>query len=84
MDASAETMINLNDKNELYGVDDNGSRGNGMPSVSTDVVSEPYLVLKQIKEVRFDDFTVYAVNFQDKEYSWGKNAISFPKPVAGN
>lgn len=152
MDACGETLVYLNDKNELYGVGNNGSgqlgqsveeqdrrtyiayvadngrnrccvtepvfimdhvkyaavgggylmvlqedgtlytmganlngqlgntrRGNGIPSVSTDVVSEPYLVLKKIKEVYFEDFTVYAVDFQNQKYSWGKNAVTSPK-----
>ncbi len=65
-----------------FGEIGNSRRGNKMPSVSTDVVSEPYLALKKVKEVRFEDFTVYAVNFQDQEYSWGKNAAASPKPVA--
>lgn len=67
-----------------FGEIGNGRRGNGMPSVSTDVVSEPYLALKKIKEVYFEDYTVYAVTFQDQEYSWGQNAAASPKPVAGN
>ncbi len=66
-----------------FGEIGNRRHGNGLPSVSIDVVSEPYLALKQIKEVRFEDFTVYAVDFQDQEYSRGKNATAFPKPVAG-
>ncbi len=64
-----------------FGEIGNIRRGNGMPSVSTDVVSEPYLVLKKIKSVRFEDNTVYAVDFQDQEYCWGKNATAYPKPV---
>ena len=58
-------------------------RENGMSGVSSDVVSEPYLALKKIKEMYFEDYTVYAVNFQDQEYSWGKNAVAYPKPVGG-
>ncbi len=64
-----------------FGEIGNRRRGNGMPGVSTDVVSEPYLVLKKVKEVRFEDYTVYAVTFQDQEYRWGKNATAFPKPI---
>jgi len=67
-----------------FGEIGNRRHGNGMPSVSTDVVSEPYLVLKRVKEVRFEDYTVYAVTFQDQEYIWGKNATAFPKPVVEN
>ncbi len=62
-----------------FGEIGNSRRGNGMPSVSTDVVSEPYLVLKKIKEVYFEDFTVYEVDFQNQKYSWGKNAVASPK-----
>lgn len=89
--ADAYTAAAISKKGDLWVWGDNSfgeignrRRGNGMPSVSTDVVSEPYLVLKQIKEVRFDDFTVCAVDFQDQEYSWGKNATAFPEPVADN
>ncbi|MBD5492672.1 MAG: hypothetical protein HDR16_11335 [Lachnospiraceae bacterium] len=89
--ADAYTAAAISNKGDLWVWGDNSfgeignrRRGNGLPSVSTDVVSEPYLVLKQIKEVRFDDFTVYAVDFQNQEYSWGKNATAFPKPVADN
>ncbi len=88
--ADAYTAATISKKGDLWIWGDNsfgeiGNRrhGNGLPSVSIDVVSEPYLVLKQIKEVRFEDFTVYAVDFQDQEYSRGKNATAFPKPVAG-
>lgn len=86
--ADAYTAAAISKKGDLWVWGDNSfgeignrRRGNGLPSVSTDVVSEPYLVLKQIKEVRFEDFTVYAVDFQDQEYSWGKNATAFPSPV---
>lgn len=89
--ADAYTAATISKKGDLWVWGDNSfgeignrRRGNGLPGVSTDVVSEPYLVLKQIKEVCFKDFTVYAVNFQDQEYSWGKNATAFPKPVADN
>ena len=67
-----------------FGEIGNSRRGNGMPSVSTDVVSEPYLVLKKIKEVRFEDFTVCAVTFQNQEYIWGKNAAATPKSAEKN
>lgn len=67
-----------------FGEIGNSRRGNGMPSVSTDVVSEPYLVLKKIKEVRFEDFTVCAVTFQNQEYIWGKNAVATPKSAEKN
>lgn len=84
--ADASTAAAISKKGDLWVWGDNSfgeignrRRGNGMPSVSTDVVSEPYLVLKEMKEVRFEDYTVYAVDFQDQEYCWGKNATAFPK-----
>ena len=61
-----------------FGEIGNSRCGNGIPSVSTDVVSEPYLVLKKMKEVWFEDYTVYAMSFQDEEYIWGKNASATP------
>ena len=67
-----------------FGEIGNSRRGNGQPSVSTDVVSEPYLALKKIKEVYFEDYTVYAVDFQDQKYSWGKNAAATPMLVEEN
>lgn len=80
------TAAVISKKGDLWVWGDNsfGEIGNGRPSVSTDVVSELYLVLKKIKEVWFKDYTVYAVDFQDQEYSWGKNAAASPKPVGEN
>lgn len=64
-----------------FGEIGNKRRGNGLPGVSTDVVSEPYLALKQVKSVRFEDYTVYAIDFQDREYCWGQNATAYPKLI---
>lgn len=67
-----------------FGEIGNGRRGNGMPGASTDVVSEPYLALKKVKEVYFEDFTVHAVDFQGQKYIWGKGVAASPKPVVEN
>lgn len=65
-----------------YGEIGNSRRGNGMPTASTDVVSEPYLVLKKMKEVWFeDDHTVHAITFRDEEYVWGGEASATPTLV---
>lgn len=59
----------------------NGRRGNGLPTVSDDVVSEPYLTLKRIKKVRFDENTVYAEKFDGEMYAWGEEYGAWPEKV---
>ena len=89
--ADSSTAAAISKKGDLwmwgdnsFGEIGNSRRGNGMPSVSTDVVSEPYLALKKVKEVYFEDWTVYAVNFDGQKYRWGKNAAATPKLVEEN
>lgn len=62
-----------------YGQIGNGRKGNEMPTVSIDVVSEPYLVLKKIQNVRFDGNTVYAIDFENNIYIWGEGNTVNPK-----
>ena len=62
----------------------NGRKGNGLPAVSDDVVSEPYLTLKRIKSVRFGGCTVYAEGFDDEMYVWGEGHGAWPEIIGEN
>lgn len=64
-----------------FGQIGNGRKGNGMPTVSTDVVSEPYLALKKIQRVIFEEETVYAVDFYNNLYVWGKGNGVKPEKI---
>ena len=82
------TLAAINDKGELYmwgdnsfGEIGNGNRGEGLPTISTYYVSEPYLVKKNMKDVRFDEFTVYATNFWDEIFAWGSGYDTIPKKI---
>ena len=54
--------------------------GNKMPTASIDVVSEPYLVMKNIRKVTIEEHTVYAETMQGEVYTWG-DCIVEPKKV---
>ena len=63
-----------------FGEMGNGRVGNKMPTASIDVVSEPYLVMKNIRKVTIEEFTVYAETMQGEVYTWG-DSVAFPKKV---
>lgn len=80
------TLAAISENGELYmwgdnsfGEIGNGKRGNGLPTISECYTSKPYLVKKNIKDVRFEDSTVYATNYWDEVYVWGQNRGSKPK-----
>ncbi len=82
------TMAAINEQGELFmwgdnsfGEIGNGKRGEGLPTISTYFESEPYLVLGAIKDVRFDNFTVYATNIWDETFVWGENYKSTPEKL---
>ena len=63
----------------------NGRKGNGLPSVSDDVVSSPYLAMKKAKSVSIRGNAVTAVDFSGKEYVWGEGYGAWPKEAeSGN
>ena len=62
----------------------NGRKGNGLPEMSDDVVSEPYLTLKRIKSVRFGGGTAYAKGFDDEMYVWGEGHGAWPEIIGEN
>lgn len=64
-----------------FGEIGNGRKGNGLPSVSDDVVSKPYLVMKKVKSVRFDEHTVYASGSDDAVYAWGEEYSASPEKL---
>lgn len=73
------TLAAINDEGDLYmwgdnsfGEIGNGNRGEGLPTISIYYVSEPYLVKENIKDVRIDEFTVYATNYWDEVFAWGE------------
>lgn len=57
-----------------FGEIGNGRVGNGMPTASVDVVSEPYLVMKNVRKVTIEEHTIYAETLDDGIYTWGNNA----------
>ena len=63
-----------------FGEIGNGRVGNKMPTAAIDVVSEPYLVMKNIRKVTIEEFTVYAETMQGEVYTWG-DSVAFPKKV---
>lgn len=80
------TLAAISENGELYmwgdnsfGEIGNGKRGNGLPTISECYTSKPYLVKKNIKDVRFENSTVYATNYWDEVYVWGQNRGSKPK-----
>lgn len=82
------TLAAINEKGELYmwgdnsfGEIGNGNRGEGLPTISIYYVSEPYLVKKNIKDVAFDEFTVYATNYWEEVYAWGNSYGTKPKKI---
>ncbi len=64
-----------------YGEIGNRTKGNGMPTVSTYVVSEPFKLMEKIKEVRFEDYAAYATAFNGDVYVWGKGYTLSPKKI---
>ncbi len=62
----------------------NGRKGNGLPEMSDDVVSEPYLTLKRIKSVRLGGGTAYAKGFDDEMYVWGEGHGAWPEIIGEN
>lgn len=64
-----------------YGQIGNGRKGNEMPTASIDVVAEPYLVLKKIQSVKFENNTVYATDFENNVYAWGEENTAKPKKI---
>lgn len=82
------TLSAIDDKGDLYmwgdnsfGEIGNGNRGEGLPTISTYYVSEPYLVKENIKDVRIDEFTVYATNYRDEVFAWGSRYDTIPKKI---
>lgn len=63
-----------------FGEMGNGRVGNKMPTASIDVVSEPYLVMKNIRKVTIEEFTVYAETMQGEIYTWGDSVVE-PKKI---
>lgn len=63
-----------------FGEIGNGRVGNEMPTASIDVVSEPYLVMKNIQKVTIEEHTIYAETMQGEVYTWGDCVVE-PKKV---
>ncbi|MBQ9990610.1 MAG: hypothetical protein IJP31_06685 [Lachnospiraceae bacterium] len=91
------TLAAISDEGKLYmwgdnsfGEIGNGNRGEGLPTQCKYFVTEPYLVKENIKDVWFEEFTVYAVNYWDEVYAWGSRYGTTPQKtsrsadVAGN
>jgi alpha-tubulin suppressor-like RCC1 family protein len=64
-----------------FGEIGNRTKGNEMPTVSTYVVFEPFKLMEKIKDVRFDNFTVYATTFSGDLYIWGKGYSAHPSKI---
>lgn len=64
-----------------FGEIGNRTKGNEMPTVSTYVVSEPFKLMEKIKDVHFDNHTVYATTFSGEVYVWGKGYTLSPKKI---
>ena len=63
-----------------FGEMGNGRVGNKMPTASIDIVSEPYLVMKNIRKVTIEEHTISAETMQGEIYTWG-DSVAFPKKV---
>lgn len=87
IDCGLYNLAAITQKGDLYmwgdnsfGEIGNGRVGNKMPTASIDVVSEPYLVMKNIRKVTIEEHTICAETMQGEFYTWG-NCIVEPKKV---
>lgn len=64
-----------------FGEIGNGKKGNEMPTVSTNVVAEPFPVMNGIQSIRFEDFTTYATDYSGQQFAWGKNYMLNPQMI---
>ena len=55
--------------------------GNKMPVYRVNIVSKPYLTMKQVEKVWFDKDTVYAETDTGETWVWGEGYAALPKKI---